>query len=89
VPHGAVKWATRRSGPRPIETESKRRPIRAALRSRLRVALGDESGHPGSERAQQRPRFRCAGCGYGIVAGGALPRCPMCKTSDWVPSESR
>ena len=31
---------------------------------------------------QLRADLRC-GCGYGIVAGGPLPACPMCGASAW------
>jgi len=27
--------------------------------------------------------FRCARCGYGIIMSGALPACPMCRTTNW------
>ena len=27
--------------------------------------------------------FRCADCGYGIVARRILPACPMCRGSSW------
>jgi len=30
--------------------------------------------------------FRCAGCGYGVVVTGALPRCPMCGGAAWEES---
>ena len=29
--------------------------------------------------------FRCANCGYGISLSGALPTCPMCRTTGWNP----
>jgi rubrerythrin len=87
VPSGAVKWFTRKSGPIPVDADSKRRLIRAALRRR-RVARREHAGHAASTHAAGRPRFRCADCGYGIVADGILPRCPMCQASDWVPDVS-
>jgi hypothetical protein len=88
VPNGAVKWFTRRSRPASTETDSRRRLVRAALRARQRIASGDQTGHAASGRALKRPRYRCAECGYGIVASGDLPSCPMCKASDWVPDVS-
>lgn len=30
--------------------------------------------------------FRCAACGYGISVSGALPACPMCRTTTWEPN---
>jgi hypothetical protein len=30
--------------------------------------------------------FRCARCGYGIIVSGALPTCPMCRTTSWKPA---
>jgi len=88
VPDGAVKWFTRKSRPTSVGADSKRRRIRAALRSHRQTEPGDQAGHTVSRRAAKRPRFRCAGCGYGIVASGTLPLCPMCRASDWLPSTS-
>jgi len=33
----------------------------------------------------RRTDLRCTGCGYGIVADGATPPCPMCGGSTWDP----
>ena len=33
--------------------------------------------------------FRCARCGYGIIVSGALPTCPMCRTTSWDSSDIR
>jgi hypothetical protein len=30
--------------------------------------------------------FRCADCGYGIVARRVLPACPMCRGMSWEES---
>jgi rubrerythrin len=86
VASGAVKWFTRKSAPRPVDADAKRRRIRAALRLRRQIELGDKASPANSRRPGKRPRYRCAGCGYGIVAEGKLPRCPMCRASAWVPS---
>jgi hypothetical protein len=29
--------------------------------------------------------FRCSGCGYGVMIGATLPRCPMCGGQAWTP----
>jgi rubrerythrin len=29
--------------------------------------------------------YRCAECGYGIVAFRTLPTCPMCRGTQWLP----
>ena len=29
--------------------------------------------------------YRCADCGYGIVALRELPVCPMCRSESWLP----
>lgn len=86
---GAVKWFTRGRAPSSVEGDSKRRLVRAALRARRQVELGDQVGHASFRRANRRPRFHCAACGYGIVAAGTLPPCPMCRGNDWIPSKSR
>ena len=39
-----------------------------------------------SALATEPSEFRCARCGYGICVSGALPLCPMCKTTTWEPS---
>ena len=45
------------------------------------------SGHVSQRVAAQPPvpqgEFRCISCGYGIVARGLLPECPMCHESLW------
>jgi len=86
VPNGAVKWFTRKSRLAPASVDSKRRLARAALASRRRIA--DVTGHAAHSRVK-RPRYRCVGCGYGIVSDGTLPNCPMCKGNDWVQSTRR
>ena len=87
MPTGAVKWFTRKSRLVPGDADSKRRLIRAALRRR-NVARRERAGRAASNHAAGRPRFRCADCGYGIVAEGILPHCPMCRASVWVPDVS-
>jgi rubrerythrin len=74
---GTVKGLTRKSRPSTVDADSKRRLIRTVLRPRQHLA------------ASRRPRYRCAGCGYGIVADGVLPRCPMCRANDWLPSTGK
>jgi CspA family cold shock protein len=37
----------------------------------------------GSAIATEPSELRCAGCGYGICVSGALPLCPMCRTTTW------
>ena len=82
---GSVKWFTRKSRPNPGATDSHHGLIRFPGRSPQRVVLRDqvESIVPGAEAG--RAELRCTGCGYGIVVSGILPRCPMCRTSDWEP----
>lgn len=36
-----------------------------------------------------RSDYRCASCGYGVVAIDTLPTCPMCGGSTWDPAEWR
>ena len=31
----------------------------------------------------------CADCGYGIAAVRALPECPMCRGTSWLPQPGR
>ncbi|HEY5159655.1 MAG TPA: hypothetical protein VII83_01160 [Gaiellaceae bacterium] len=87
MPNGAVKWFTRKSRSSPLDADSKRRLIRAALRRRY-IAHRAHASHAASAHTAGRPRFRCADCGYGIVADGILPRCPMCRANEWVPDTS-
>ncbi len=82
---GTVKWFTRKSGPSSTATDSDRGPVRAASESRKDFAPSDQAGPAVSGSAAQQVEFRCTGCGYGIVVSGILPRCPMCRTSDWEP----
>ena len=87
MPSGAVKWFTRKNGPSSVDADAKRRLIRAALRRR-HIERRELAGHAASGHVPARPRFHCAECGYGIVTGDVLPRCPMCQASDWVPEVS-
>ena len=36
-----------------------------------------------SQPGLEANEFRCADCGYGIVAHSARPICPMCQVSAW------
>ena len=36
-----------------------------------------------TKRRFTRSEFRCRTCGYGIVAGGRPPSCPMCRAWAW------
>ena len=36
-----------------------------------------------------RSDYRCAGCGYGVVAAELPPVCPMCGGSTWDHTEWR
>lgn len=82
---GTVKWFTRKSGPSSTAADSNRGPIGTASGSLEYVAPSDQAGPAVSGTVVQQAEFRCAGCGYGIVVSGILPRCPMCQTSDWEP----
>ena len=43
----------------------------------------------GRGRKGQRAEYRCAGCGYGIVAYGRPPGCRMCSEARWEHVEWR
>jgi hypothetical protein len=43
----------------------------------------------GGGRKGKRAEYRCAACGYGIVADGRLPGCPMCREARWEHVEWR
>jgi hypothetical protein len=43
----------------------------------------------GGGRKGKRAEYRCAACGYGIVAYGRPPGCPMCREARWEHVEWR
>jgi hypothetical protein len=36
-----------------------------------------------------RGEFHCSECGYGITVHRALPTCPMCRGTEWLPWSAR
>ena len=60
------------------------------------MPVGSTRGQGGAPAApvqaglEERGEFRCAACGYGVVAAAlSLPECPMCRESDWEPATGR
>lgn len=69
---------------------SKRVQVRGSDRVEVQPR-GTESELPGGdgvpvfllEGSAALGEFRCADCGYGIVARRVLPACPMCRGKSW------
>jgi hypothetical protein len=38
---------------------------------------------PSSSEATTRREFRCGGCGFGAIASGPPPTCPICRNANW------
>ena len=66
---GTVKWFDEENGHGLITAEDGKLVMTAE-------SVTATSPHASSE-------FRCARCGYGIIVSGALPACPMCRTTNW------
>jgi rubrerythrin len=50
-----------------------------ASRERIRVMQRDTAA-----ARQSRREYRCRACGYGAIASGPPPACPMCSGLGWV-----
>jgi hypothetical protein len=47
--------------------------------------IGTSTGAGFVAGATARGEFHCTECGYGISVHRALPTCPMCQGTEWVP----
>jgi hypothetical protein len=47
--------------------------------------IGTSTGAGFVAGAAARGEFHCTECGYGISVHRALPTCPICQGTEWVP----